>query len=165
MLKSSSRLKEEEDKRLREWHALPYRNRQSPDPPSRRQPPLESGNWMERKDLTLKASNKRKYYWTLGVAVAILVLVAVGIGTWQGLLASSRNNVNRALSSSIQPDATWNVSSAPTIRTYNFVITSVTSAQDGVPRRMLVVNGRSLRRMLGLGTQRLTGLPPVVHVI
>jgi hypothetical protein len=86
-------------------------------------------------------TGRRKLYIVGGVVVGIVVVaLALGLGLGLGLKKRSSSNYVTA-NSTFLLDSSFNITSTPTTRYYEWVVEEMSGAPDGFERTMLVVNG------------------------
>lgn len=78
------------------------------------------------------------------VVAAVVVALALGLGLGLGLKKNSSNYVTS--NSSFILDSTFNITSTPTTRYYEWVVEEANGSPDGFERPMLVVNGERIPR-------------------
>lgn len=76
-----------------------------------------------------------------GVVVGILVILALGLGLGLGLGLKKKSTNSVTTNSSFILDPSFEVTSTPTTRYYEWVVEEMPGSPDGFERTMLVVNG------------------------
>ncbi|KAG8220174.1 multi-copper oxidase laccase-like protein [Butyriboletus roseoflavus] len=92
--------------------------------------------------ITKSAQNRRKLYIVGGVVVGVIAAVALALGLGLGLGLKKNNTKYVATNSTFLLDPTFNITSTPTTRYYEWVVEEMTGSPNGFERTMLVVNGQ-----------------------
>ncbi|KAF8557403.1 hypothetical protein OG21DRAFT_1505349 [Imleria badia] len=91
------------------------------------------------------AQSRRKLYIVGGVVVGIVVVLALALGLGLGLGLKKKNSDSSnyvTTNSSFLLEPSFDITSTPTTRYYEWVVEEMPGAPDGFERRMLVVNGQ-----------------------
>ncbi|KAG2045315.1 multi-copper oxidase [Suillus americanus] len=113
--------------------------------------PSKEGSSSDHEDLALKEarvtpvrqSGRRKLFIITGIAGAVVVVLALALGLGLGLGLKKKSNLSYVTTnSSFLLDQNFVVTSTPTTRYYEFVISEAVGSPDGVQRTMLVVNNQ-----------------------
>ncbi|KAG2093564.1 multi-copper oxidase laccase-like protein [Suillus cothurnatus] len=114
-------------------------------------PPSKEGSSSDHEGLAvgktritpIKRSGRRKLFVITGIAGVVVVVLALALGLGLGLgLKKSSSLSYVTTNSSFLLDPSFVVTSTPTTRYYEFVISEAVGSPDGVQRTMLVVNNQ-----------------------
>ena len=98
--------------------------------------------------MTIYSTGHRKLCIVGGVVVGIVVVaLALGLGLGLGLKTRSSSNYV-ATNSTVLLDPSFDITSTPTTRYYEWVVEEMSGAPDGFERTMLVVNGERIPKSI-----------------
>ena len=97
--------------------------------------------------MTIYSTGRRKLCIVSGVVVGIVVVaLALGLGLGLGLKTRSSNYVTT--NSTFLLDPSFDITSTPTTRYYEWIVEEMSGAPDGFERTMLVVNGERIPKSI-----------------